>query len=155
MSFDAEITILDPRIGKDDKYPLPVCATGGSAGMDLRACIDEDLTIKSGETKMIGTGISIYLKDPNFVGMIYPRSGLGSKDGIILGNTTGVIDADYQGELLICLWNRSDTDYVISVGERVAQYVVTPVIHPNFSIVESFSNQTERGAGGFGSSGKN
>lgn len=155
MSFNAEIKILDPRIGKDEKYPLPACATDGSAGMDLRACIDEDLILKAGETKLVGTGFSIYLKDPNFVGMIYPRSGLGSKHGIILGNTTGVIDADYQGELLICLWNRTDKDFTIAVGERVAQYVVTPVIHPNYSIVEQFSNETERGEGGFGSSGKN
>lgn len=162
MTFNAQIKILDPRIGVDKALPMPKPATIDSAGMDIRICtlgddgtpLVDDVVLKAGETALFGTGIAIYLQDPNYVGMVYPRSGLGSKHGIVLGNLVGVIDADYQGELLVSLWNRSAEDFKISLGDRIAQYVVTPVIKPNFSIVEEFSSKTERGAGGFGSTGK-
>lgn len=154
MSYSAQVKILDKRIGKDANYPLPSRGSADSAGMDLIACIDEPLTIKAGETVLVNTGLAIYLKDPNLVGLIYPRSGLGNDHGIVLGNLVGVIDADYQGELKVSLWNRSAVDYTVSVGERIAQYVVTPVIVPTLEFVEDFSDTSERGTGGFGSTGK-
>lgn len=162
MTFHAEIKVLDPRIGVNELLPMPQPATADSAGMDLRVCttgangtpLTGDVVLKAGETALFGTGLSIYLQNPDYVGMVYPRSGLGSKHGIVLGNLVGVIDADYQGELLVCLWNRSDEDYTIKLGERIAQYVVTPVVKPTFTIVKEFSGVTERGEGGFGSSGK-
>lgn len=148
-----QVKILNPKIGTDPNFPLPTRATDGSAGIDLRACIDEPITIHAGETKLIGTGLAIYIADPNFAGIILPRSGLGHKHGIVLGNLVGLIDADYQGELMVSVWNRSETDFVLNPAERMAQYMVVPVVRPSFDIVDEFSDISERGAGGFGSSG--
>lgn len=151
---DIEIKILDSRVGATALFPLPSRLTAKSAGVDLRIISDEPILIKAGETRLLGTGLAFYINNPNFAGMILPRSGLGHKHGIVLGNLVGLIDADYQGELMISVWNRSDTDYTIQVGERVAQYVIVPIATPNFSIVSEFSHNTERGAGGFGHSGR-
>lgn len=148
-----QVKILNPKIGNDDKFPLPHRATDGSAGIDLRACIDEPITIKAGDSQLIGTGLAIYIQDPDYVGLIMPRSGLGHKHGIVLGNLTGVIDADYQGELMISIWNRSQTDYVLQSGEKMAQYLVVPIARPTFEIVAEFSDISVRGEGGFGSTG--
>lgn len=148
-----QVKILNPKIGNDDKFPLPHRATDGSAGIDLRACIDEPITIKVGESQLIGTGLAIYIQDPDYVGLIMPRSGLGHKHGIVLGNLTGVIDADYQGELMVSIWNRSQTDYVLQPGEKMAQYLVVPIARPTFEIVAEFSDISVRGEGGFGSTG--
>ncbi|UTO05949.1 dUTP diphosphatase [Moraxella sp. FZLJ2107] len=149
-----QVKILNPKIGQDPAFPLPTRATDGSAGIDLRACIDAPITIKAGETKLIGTGLSVYIADPNFAGLILPRSGLGHKHGIVLGNLVGLIDADYQGELMVSVWNRSSTDFVLEPAERMAQYVVVPVARPSFEIVDEFTDVSARGAGGFGSSGR-
>ena len=143
--------ILDKRIG--DTIPLPHYATEGSAGMDLRACIDQPLTIKPGETQLIPTGIAIHIADPSLAATILPRSGLGHKHGIVLGNLVGLIDSDYQGQLFISCWNRGDTEYTIEEGDRIAQLVVLPVVQVSLNQVESFDD-SERGAGGFGHSGK-
>lgn len=148
-----QVKILNPKIGNDDKFPLPHRATDGSAGIDLRACIDEPITIKAGESQLIGTGLAIYIQDADYVGFIMPRSGLGHKHGIVLGNLTGVIDADYQGELMVSIWNRSQTDYVLQPGEKMAQYLVVPIARPTFEIVAEFSDISVRGEGGFGSTG--
>ena len=148
-----QVKILNPKIGNDDKFPLPHRATDGSAGIDLRACIDELITIKAGESQLIGTGLAIYIQDPDYVGFIMPRSGLGHKHGIVLGNLTGVIDADYQGELMVSIWNRSQTDYVLQPSEKMAQYLVVPIARPTFEIVAEFSDISVRGEGGFGSTG--
>lgn len=148
-----QVKILDQKIGNDSKFPLPSRATEGSAGIDLRACLDEPLLIKAGETVLVKTGLAIYIADPNYVGLIMPRSGLGHKHGIVLGNLTGVIDADYQGEIMVSIWNRSQTDYTLQPAERMAQYLVVPVICPTFDIVPDFSDISMRGTGGFGSSG--
>lgn len=151
--MQVQVKILDPKIGQHPDFPLPKPATPDAAGIDLRACIDAPLTVKAGETVLVGTGLAIFLADCNYVGLIMPRSGLGHKHGIVLGNLTGVIDADYQGELMVSIWNRSQTDYTLQPGERMAQYLVVPVMRPTFSIVEAFSDITVRGKGGFGSSG--
>ena len=143
--------ILDPRIG--DTIPLPHYATTGSAGMDLRACIDEPLTIKPGETHLIPTGMAIHIADPAYAATILPRSGLGHKHGIVLGNLVGLIDSDYQGQLFISCWNRGDTEFTIEEGDRIAQLVIIPVIQVTLNQVESF-DETDRGEGGFGHSGK-
>ncbi|AKG18535.1 deoxyuridine 5'-triphosphate nucleotidohydrolase [Moraxella bovoculi] len=148
-----QVKLLNPKIGSDPNFPLPTRATDGSAGIDLRACIDEPVVIKAGETKLIGTGMAIYIKDPNFAGIILPRSGLGHKHGIVLGNLVGLIDADYQGELMVSVWNRSDSDFTLNPAERMAQYMVVPVVRPSFEVVDEFSDDSERGTGGFGSSG--
>lgn len=148
-----QVKILNPKIGNDDKFPLPQRATDGSAGIDLRACIDEPIIIKAGESQLIGTGLAIYIQDPDYVGFIMPRSGLGHKHGIVLGNLTGVIDADYQGELMVSIWNRSQTDYVLQPSEKMAQYLVVPIVRPTFEIVAEFSDISVRGEGGFGSTG--
>lgn len=149
-----QVKILNPKIGTDPNFPMPTRATDGSAGIDLRACIDEPITIKAGETQLIGTGMAIYIADPNYAGIILPRSGLGHKHGIVLGNLVGLIDADYQGELMVSIWNRSETDFVLNPAERMAQYMVVPVIRPEFEIVEEFNELSARGAGGFGHSGR-
>lgn len=149
-----QVKILNPKIGTDTDFPLPTRATDGSAAIDLRACIDEPIAIKAGETQLIGTGIAVYIADPNYAGIILPRSGLGHKHGIVLGNLVGLIDADYQGELMVSVWNRSDMDFILQPAERMAQYMVVPVIRPSFEVVEEFSDLSERGAGGFGHSGR-
>lgn len=146
-----DLKILDNRIGKE--FPLPTYATEGSAGLDLRALINEPLTVKAGETVLIPTGISIYIADPNLAAVILPRSGLGHKNGIVLGNLVGLIDSDYQGPLMVSLWNRSQDDFTVNVGDRIAQLVFVPVVQASFNIVQDFE-QTERGEGGFGHSGK-
>lgn len=154
-TLNVQVKVLNPKIGQHPDFPLPTQASLGSAGIDLRACIDSPLTIKAGETVLIGTGLAIYIADPNFVGLIMPRSGLGHKHGIVLGNLTGVIDADYQGELMVSIWNRSQTDYTLQPAERMAQYLVVPITRPEFTLVHEFSDISVRGAGGFGSTGKN
>ena len=148
--MDIQVKILDSKIGQ--QWDLPKYATYGSAGMDLRACVHEKLTIKPGETHLIPTGLAIYIGDHNYAGMIVPRSGLGHKHGIVLGNLTGIIDADYQGELKISCWNRGSSSFEINPGDRIAQMLVVPVIQAKLNIVEEFT-ATERGEGGFGSSG--
>lgn len=145
-----DFIILDKRIG--DTIPLPHYATQGSAGMDLRACIDESLTIKPGETHLIPTGIAIHIADPTLAATILPRSGLGHKHGIVLGNLVGLIDSDYQGQLFISCWNRGDSEFTIEEGDRIAQLVILPVIQVQLNQVDSFQD-TKRGAGGFGHSG--
>ena len=147
-----QLKILDPRIG--DSIPLPEYATDGSAGMDLRAALDESIEIKPGETLLIPTGMSIYVEDPNMAAIILPRSGLGHKHGIVLGNLVGLIDSDYQGQLFVSCWNRGDKNFTIEVGDRIAQLVIVPVIQASFEVVDEFVS-TERGAGGFGHSGHN
>ena len=147
-----QLKILDPRIGEE--IPLPTYATDGSAGMDLRAALEESTEIRPGETLLIPTGIAIYVEDPNMAAVILPRSGLGHKHGIVLGNLVGLIDADYQGQLFVSCWNRGDESFTIDVGDRIAQLVIVPVIQAAFDIVDDFET-TSRGAGGFGSSGHN
>jgi dUTP pyrophosphatase len=144
-----DIKILDPRM----KEQLPAYATTGSAGLDLRACITEPITIEPGTTHLIPTGLAIHLADPRYAAMILPRSGLGHKHGIVLGNLVGLIDSDYQGELMVSTWNRGSTAFVLNPMERLAQLVIVPVIQVGFNVVESFDS-SERGAGGFGSTGK-
>lgn len=146
-----QVKVLDQRIGTE--FPLPSYATTGSAGLDLRACISEPLVIAAGETKLIGTGLAIYIQDPTYAGLVLPRSGLGHKHGIVLGNLVGLIDSDYQGELMLSCWNRGQQAFTIQVGERLAQYVLVPVIQAELTIVDEFV-ATERGAGGFGHSGR-
>jgi dUTP pyrophosphatase len=145
-----QVKILDARIG--DTIPLPHYATSGSAGMDLRACLEQDTIIQPGETILIPTGISVYVEDNDKAAIILPRSGLGHKHGIVLGNLVGLIDSDYQGQLFVSCWNRGSTQYTIKVAERIAQLVIIPVIQTEFEVVDDFKT-TDRGEGGFGSSG--
>ena len=145
-----EVKILDSRIGKE--IPLPTYATQGSAGMDLRACLDSAIQITPGETVLIPTGISIYIQDPGLAATILPRSGLGHKHGIVLGNLVGLIDSDYQGPLMVSLWNRSTKSYEVNIGDRIAQLVIVPIIQTEFKIVEDFT-ASDRGIGGFGHTG--
>tara|TARA_Y100001949_G_scaffold176349_1_gene189112 strand:- start:5303 stop:5758 length:456 start_codon:yes stop_codon:yes gene_type:complete len=142
--------ILDPRLGKD--FPLPEYATSGSAGLDLRAMLQADTTLEPGQTLLIPTGLSIHIADPNLAALVLPRSGLGHKHGIVLGNLVGLIDSDYQGELMVSCWNRGQTSFNIAIGERIAQLMLVPVIQAQFELVNKFDN-SERGAGGFGHSG--
>lgn len=151
MEQSIQLKILDPRVGKT--IPMPAYVTAGSAGIDLRVCIDEPLQIAAQETLLLPTGIAIYIADPNLAAVILPRSGLGHKQGIVLGNLVGLIDADYQGELKISCWNRSQEHFTIQPGDRIAQLVFIPVVKAAFSIVDSFI-ETSRGEGGFGSSGR-
>lgn len=146
-----ELRILDPRIGKD--FPLPEAATAGSAGVDLRACLDGPLDLAPGATELIGTGIAIHLANPGLAAMLLPRSGLGHKHGIVLGNLVGLIDSDYQGELKVSCWNRGSESFRVEPGDRIAQLVVVPVVPVSFEVVEEFA-QSERGAGGFGHTGR-
>ena len=146
-----QIRVLDPRIGRE--YPLPQYATSGSAGVDLRACIDAPLELKPGDTQLIPSGIAIYLQDPAYAAIVLPRSGLGHKHGIVLGNLVGLIDSDYQGQIFVSCWNRGQSTFTIQPGERIAQLVVVPVVQVEFDVVNEFV-ATERGAGGFGSSGR-
>ncbi|KLJ14527.1 deoxyuridine 5'-triphosphate nucleotidohydrolase [Pseudomonas sp. TJI-51] len=142
--------ILDPRLGSE--FPLPTYATPGSAGLDLRALLQQDTVLEPGQTLLIPTGLSIYIGDPGLAAVILPRSGLGHKHGIVLGNLVGLIDSDYQGELMVSCWNRGTTPFTIAVGERIAQLVLVPVVQAHFDIVEAF-DESQRGAGGFGHSG--
>ena len=146
-----ELKILNARIGKD--FPLPKRATAGSAGIDLRACLEAPLDLAPGDTKLIPTGIAIHLGDPQLAAVIIPRSGLGHKHGVVLGNLVGLIDSDYQGELMISCWNRGATAFRVEPGERIAQLVVVPVVQVEFEVVESFA-ASERGSGGFGHTGR-
>jgi len=144
-----DIKILDPRMHDQ----LPQYATAGSAGLDLRACIDAPLVIEPGQTHLVPTGLSIYIADPGYAGMILPRSGMGHKNGIVLGNLVGLIDADYQGPLMISTWNRGNQPFTLNPMERLAQLVIVPVQQVQFNVVNEFVT-TDRGAGGFGSTGK-
>lgn len=146
-----DVKILDSRIGTE--FPLPAYATAGSAGLDLRALVDETFEIQPGETKLIPTGLSVYIADPQLAAVILPRSGLGHKHGIVLGNLVGLIDSDYQGPLMVSMWNRGSEPFKVDVGDRIAQLVFVPVVQAEFNIVEEFE-QTDRGEGGFGHSGK-
>ncbi len=150
MKKNIQVKILDQRIGNE--FPLPHYATAGSAGMDLRACIDADMEIKPGETKLIPTGISVYVEDPGLAAILLPRSGLGHKHGIVLGNLVGLIDSDYQGPLMVSCWNRGSEPFTLKMGERLAQMVIVPVVQAEFEVVDEF-HATERGEGGFGHSG--
>jgi dUTP pyrophosphatase len=146
-----KIKILDTRLGRE--FPLPRYATEGSAGLDLRACVDAPLTLAPGQSELIATGLAIHLDDPNLAAMILPRSGLGHKHGVVLGNLVGLIDSDYQGPLMISCWNRGSASYVIQPGERIAQLVVVPVVPVALDIVAEF-DRSNRAAGGFGHSGR-
>jgi dUTP pyrophosphatase len=147
-----QLKILDARIGKE--FPLPRYETSDAAGLDLRACIDSAMTIEPGETQLIPTGISIYIANPHIAAVILPRSGLGHKHGLVLGNLVGLIDADYQGPLMVSCWNRGQAAYTVQPGDRIAQLVFLPIVRAEFNLVDEFA-VTVRGAGGFGSSGKN
>lgn len=146
-----ELKILDPRVGTD--FPLPAYATPGSAGLDLRACLDAPLELAPGETKLLPTGIAIHIGDPGLCATILPRSGLGHKHGIVLGNLVGLIDSDYQGQLMVSCWNRGTELFTVQPGERIAQLMILPVVQAQFTLVDEF-DQSERGEGGFGSSGR-
>ena len=149
MSLQVELKILDSRLNEN----MPAYATSGSAGLDLRACINEAITIKPGETTLIPTGMAVHLANPAYAAMILPRSGLGHKHGIVLGNLVGLIDSDYQGQLFVSCWNRSQEAFVMNPMERIAQFVILPVIQASFTVVNEF-NESDRGVGGFGSTGK-
>lgn len=146
-----QVKILDTRLGST--YPLPTYATPGSAGMDLRACINEPLQLLPGQTELIPTGMAIYIADPGLAAIILPRSGLGHKHGIVLGNLVGLIDSDYQGPLMVSCWNRGNDVFTLNPGERLAQLVIVPVVQAAFAVVDEFT-ASERGEGGFGSSGR-
>lgn len=152
MTQNIKMKIIDPRIGKD--FAIPGYASSGSAGIDLRAMIEEQITVKPNQTILIPTGISIYIEDPNLCATILPRSGLGHKHGVVLGNLVGLIDSDYQGPLMVSLWNRGTEDFTVNVGDRIAQLVFLPVVQANLTVVDSFE-QSERGTGGFGHTGTN
>ena len=143
--------ILDSRLGSE--YPLPTYATEGSAGIDLRALVEEPLTLEPGQTSLLPTGMAIHIEDPSLAAMILPRSGLGHKHGIVLGNLVGLIDSDYQGQLMVSCWNRGNTTFTVNPGERIAQLILVPVVQAELDIVDSF-DESDRGAGGFGHTGK-
>ena len=145
-----DVKVMDERL----RSMLPNYATSGSAGLDLRACLDAPLTLQPNAWQLVPTGMAIHLKDPNFAALILPRSGLGHKHGIVLGNLVGLIDSDYQGQLMVSAWNRSDVAFTIEPMERIAQLVIVPVVQAQFNLVDEFEATTERGAGGYGSTGK-
>lgn len=145
------VRILDPRLGAD--FPLPQYATAGSAGLDLRACLEKPLELEPGRAELIPTGLAIYLQDPGLAAIVLPRSGLGHRHGIVLGNLVGLIDSDYQGELMVSCWNRGSEPFTLKPGERIAQLVVVPVVQVELEVVANFE-ATSRGAGGFGHSGR-
>lgn len=149
--MNIDVKILDPRLAGQ----LPAYATPGSAGLDLRACLDAPLTLQPNAWQLVPTGMAIHLADPGYAALILPRSGLGHKHGIVLGNLVGLIDSDYQGQLMVSAWNRSDVAFTIEPMERIAQLVIVPVVQAKFSVVNDFATATERGAGGYGSTGKN
>jgi len=144
-----KVRILDPRVGKE--FPLPAAATEGSAGLDLRACLDAPIELAPGKAELLPTGLAIWVSDPALAAVILPRSGLGHKHGIVLGNLVGLIDSDYQGQLMVSCWNRGTTNYTVQPGERIAQLIVVPVVQVELDVVENFT-ATARGIGGFGSS---
>jgi len=146
-----QVKVLDSRLGQE--WPMPSYATSGSAGLDLRACLTETVNIDPGQTVLVKTGMAIYIEDPQYAGLVLPRSGLGHKHGIVLGNLVGLIDSDYQGELMVSVWNRGQTTFSLEPGERLAQYVLVPVIQAEFELVDDFA-ASERGAGGFGHTGQ-
>jgi dUTP pyrophosphatase len=148
--LDIQVRVLDDRLGRE--FPLPSYATEASAGLDLRAMVKASTVLEPATTTMISSGLSIYLRDPGFAALVVPRSGLGSKSGIVLGNLVGVIDADYQGPLMMPIWNRSNQPFTLNPGDRVAQLLIVPVAHARFHLVDAFE-ESERGAGGFGSTG--
>ena len=150
MQTEVELKILNPLMAEQ----LPAYATPGSAGLDLRACLSEAVTLQPGDTYLVPTGIAIHLENPAYAAVLLPRSGLGHKHGIVLGNLVGLIDSDYQGQLMVSLWNRTDSPFVIEPMERVAQMVIVPVVQPQFTLVEEFSGSSERGEGGYGSTGR-
>lgn len=150
MSQPLKVRVLDPRIGT--QWPLPAYATAGSAGLDLRAALDAPLTLAPGQAELVPTGLSIWIEDPGLAAVILPRSGLGHKSGLVLGNLVGLIDSDYQGPLMISAWNRSPVAYTVQPGDRIAQLVVVPVVQVGLEVVENFDS-TARGAGGFGHTG--
>jgi len=145
-----KVRILDARIGKE--FPLPAYATSGSAGLDLRACLDAPLTLAPGKAELVPTGLAIHIDDPGLAAVILPRSGLGHKHGVVLGNLVGLIDSDYQGQLMVSCWNRGSVEFVVQPGERIAQMVIVPVVQVRLEIVEDFA-ASARGAGGFGHTG--
>ncbi len=151
MKHKIQLKILDKRLG--DSIPLPGYATSGSAGLDLRACLESSLTLAPGETALIPTGLAIHIGDPSLAAVLLPRSGLGHKHGIVLGNLVGLIDSDYQGEVMVSCWNRGGESFTIQVGERIAQMVFVPVVQADFQVVDAFS-ESERGEGGFGHTGR-
>lgn len=146
-----QLKILDPRLGTE--FPLPDYATDGSAGVDLRACVDAAITVEPGQTTLIPSGMAIHIGDPSLAAMLLPRSGLGHKHGIVLGNLVGLIDSDYQGQVFVSCWNRGETAFTIEPGERIAQMVLVPVVQAHFEVVEDFES-SDRGSGGFGHSGR-
>ncbi|MEM5504468.1 dUTP diphosphatase [Shewanella frigidimarina] len=150
MKTPIELKIIDSRIGNE--FPLPAYATPGSAGMDLRAMIDTEMVIEPSQTVLIPTGIAIHVADPSLAAVILPRSGMGHKHGIVLGNLVGLIDSDYQGQLMVSCWNRSDKPFTLEIGDRLAQLMFVPVIQATFAVVDEF-NSSDRGEGGFGHSG--
>ncbi len=151
MKSKIQVKILDARIGNE--LPLPDYATEGSAGMDLRACLDEAVELAPGDTFLVPTGLAIYIADPDYAAMLLPRSGLGHKHGIVLGNLVGLIDSDYQGQLFVSCWNRGKDSFTVQPGERIAQMIIVPVVQAEFDIVEEFDGSA-RGAGGFGHTGR-
>ncbi|GAB81787.1 dUTP diphosphatase [Shimwellia blattae] len=151
MMKKIDVKILDARVGKE--FPLPTYATSGSAGLDLRACLDSAVSLNPGETTLLPTGLAIHIADPSLAAVILPRSGLGHKHGIVLGNLVGLIDSDYQGQLMVSVWNRGTSPFTIEPGERIAQMVFVPVVQAEFNLVEDF-DLTDRGTGGFGHSGR-
>ncbi|MDT4329557.1 dUTP diphosphatase [Methylomonas sp. MED-D] len=146
-----QLKVLDPRLGHD--IPLPAYATDGSAGLDLRACLDTPLTLQPGASTLIPTGLAIHIDDPHLAAVLLPRSGLGHKHGIVLGNLVGLIDSDYQGQIFVSCWNRGSETFIVEVGERIAQMVFVPVVQAEFECVAEFAD-SQRGAGGFGHSGR-
>ncbi len=145
-----DLKVLDPRMAEH----LPAYATAGSAGLDLRACLDEPLTLAPNAWQLVPTGLAVHLADPAYAAMLLPRSGLGHKHGIVLGNLVGLIDSDYQGQLMVSCWNRSPTAFTIEPMERIAQMVIVPVVQAQFRVVDDFTSASERGAGGYGSTGR-
>jgi dUTP pyrophosphatase len=148
--MQVDLKVLDPRMAEQ----LPVYATAGSAGLDLRACLDAPVTLAPNAWQLIPTGLAIHLADPGYAAMLLPRSGLGHKHGIVLGNLVGLIDSDYQGQLMVSAWNRSDVPFTIEPMERIAQMVIVPVVQARFRVVDEFGASTERGVGGYGSTGR-
>ncbi|PAU99096.1 deoxyuridine 5'-triphosphate nucleotidohydrolase [Arsenophonus sp. ENCA] len=151
MKKKIDIKILDPRVG--NKFPLPTYATEGSAGLDLRACLDQAIQLEPGQTELLPTGLAVHIADQQLAAVILPRSGLGHKHGVVLGNLVGLIDSDYQGELKVSVWNRGNTSFTIEPGERIAQMVFVPIVQVEFDLVQDFE-MTKRGSGGFGHSGR-